>query len=123
MSRDFKGRYKNIWIIKNDRYYLDKILQTLAYNAYNRQKNPVKSKETNTYRFGYVPSYSNCRKQRKANERIQRGKSRNPWRAIKGMRNTIVHNYGIVDLSVIYDTVTKSIPEFYNQLKKLLIEV
>ncbi len=33
-----------------------------------------------------------------------------PWRAMKGMRNRIVHQYGDVDLSVIYDTVTHDIP-------------
>lgn len=33
-----------------------------------------------------------------------------PWRAIKGLRNRIVHEYGNVDLSVVYDTVKKDIP-------------
>lgn len=28
-----------------------------------------------------------------------------PWKEIKGMRNRIVHDYGIVDLSIICDTV------------------
>ena len=28
-----------------------------------------------------------------------------PWRAVKGLRNRIVHEYGNVDLSVVYDTV------------------
>ncbi|NLN55558.1 MAG: DUF86 domain-containing protein [Clostridiales bacterium] len=46
-----------------------------------------------------------------------------PWRAIKGMRNTIVHNYGIVDISIVYDTVKNSVPEFYKQLKQLLVEI
>jgi len=45
------------------------------------------------------------------------------WRAIKGMRNTIVHNYGIVDISIVYDTVKNSVPEFYKQLKQLLVEI
>lgn len=28
----------------------------------------------------------------------------------------IVHNYGAVDLAVVYDTVTNSIPELYKML-------
>ena len=33
-----------------------------------------------------------------------------PWRAIKGLRNRIVHDYGQVDLSVVYDTIKYDIP-------------
>ena len=39
-----------------------------------------------------------------------------PWQAIKGMRNRIVHDYGEVDLTIVYETVTKSIPEIYKKL-------
>ena len=43
-----------------------------------------------------------------------------PWRAIKGMRNRIVHEYGEVDFGIIYETITASIPEIYKQLETLL---
>ena len=33
-----------------------------------------------------------------------------PWRATKGLRNRIVHDYGQVDLSVVYDTIKYDIP-------------
>ena len=39
-----------------------------------------------------------------------------PWIAMFGLRNSIVHDYGSVDLSIIYDTLKNSIPELYNQL-------
>lgn len=42
-----------------------------------------------------------------------------PWRALKGMRNRIVHEYGNVDLSVVYDTVKNDIPELINKLKEI----
>ena len=42
-----------------------------------------------------------------------------PWRAMKGMRNRIVHEYGNVDLSVVYDTIKNDIPELVQKLKKL----
>ncbi len=42
-----------------------------------------------------------------------------PWRAMKGMRNRIVHEYGNVDMSVVYDTVKKDIPTLLIELKKL----
>ena len=28
-----------------------------------------------------------------------------PWRAVKGLRNRIVHDYGEIDMTVIYDTI------------------
>lgn len=43
-----------------------------------------------------------------------------PWQAIKGMRNRLVHEYGNIDLTIIYDTVTKDIPKLYEALAQLI---
>lgn len=42
-----------------------------------------------------------------------------PWRAMKGMRNRIVHEYGNVDLAVVYDTVKNDIPELLCKLEEI----
>ena len=42
-----------------------------------------------------------------------------PWRAMKGMRNRIVHEYGNVDMSVVYVTITEDVPELLMELEKL----
>ena len=42
-----------------------------------------------------------------------------PWIAIKGMRNKIVHDYGYVDLTIVYDTVIHGIPDMYEKLKSI----
>lgn len=39
--------------------------------------------------------------------------------AIKGMRNKIVHNYGVVNMAIVYDMVTRGIPEMYEKLIKI----
>lgn len=39
--------------------------------------------------------------------------------AIKGMRNKIVHNYGVVNMAIVYGTVTRGIPEMYEKLIKI----
>lgn len=44
-----------------------------------------------------------------------------PWRAIKGMRNKIVHEYGNVDMSVIYETVINDIPLLLDLLRKIVM--
>lgn len=41
------------------------------------------------------------------------------WRAMKGLRNRIVHEYGAVDLTIIYETLVKDIPK----LKKSILSV
>ena len=41
-----------------------------------------------------------------------------PWRAMKGLRNRIVHEYGNVDLSVVYDTVKTDIPALLDLITK-----
>lgn len=43
-----------------------------------------------------------------------------PWRAIKGLRNRIVHEYGNVDLTVVYDTVKNDIPQLLDDLKTIV---
>ena len=42
-----------------------------------------------------------------------------PWRAMKGLRNRIVHEYGNVDLSVVYDTVKTDIPALLDLITKI----
>ena len=40
-----------------------------------------------------------------------------PWRAIKGLRNRIVHEYGNVDMSVVYDTIKNDLPQLLDDFK------
>ncbi len=40
-----------------------------------------------------------------------------PWRAIKGMRNRIVHEYGDVEISIVYETVVNDLPALLKQLQ------
>ena len=42
-----------------------------------------------------------------------------PWRAMRGMRNVIVHEYIRIDLSDLWDTVTGDIPEVLPRMVKL----
>lgn len=39
-----------------------------------------------------------------------------PWTDIAGLRNRIVHDYGNVDLEVVYETLTNDIPQLKNEI-------
>ena len=40
-----------------------------------------------------------------------------PWRQIKGMRNIYAHDYDIIDNDMVWETITKEIPELREKLK------
>jgi len=42
-----------------------------------------------------------------------------PWRAMKGLRNRIVHEYGNVDMMVVFDTVKNDIPNLLTILEAI----
>ena len=42
-----------------------------------------------------------------------------PWRQIKGMRNIYAHNYDIIDNDIIWETITKEIPELKEKLQAI----
>ena len=42
-----------------------------------------------------------------------------PWRQIKGMRNIYAHDYDIIDNDIIWETITKEIPELNEKLQAI----
>lgn len=42
-----------------------------------------------------------------------------PWQSMAGMRDRLVHGYFDVDLDVVWETVSKDLPQLINQLKKI----
>lgn len=45
-----------------------------------------------------------------------------PWKAMKGMRNKIVHDYENIDLAVLWGTIQKSLPELKVEIEKIIFE-
>lgn len=104
---------------KDDRYYLEKIISDLKFvtdHTKGKAKEEIEKDELliDSIMFRIIQISEN---NSKLSERFKEAHKDVPWLAIKGMRNRIVHDYGYVDLTVVYDTVIHGIPEMYEKLK------
>lgn len=108
--------------LKNDRYYLGKILTDLSFVLAHTEgitKEEFTENEIliDSVLFRLIQVSENSDR---LTENFRMRHDNIPWHAMKGMRNRIVHEYGDVDLTIIYDTVTQDLPKLYADLKILL---
>ena len=107
---------------KDNQYYIKKIVTDLAFIIEHTEGLTHKELKENEilvdsvmFRLIQVSENSD-----KLTDDFKLNYSYIPWRAMKGMRNRIVHEYGNVDLAVVYDTVKNDIPELLNNLKEIM---
>ena len=108
--------------VKNDKYYLNKIIGDLEFMIEHTKDKSADEIEANpllmdSIMFRLVQIAENGEK---LTSDFKENHKEIQWKAIKGMRNRIVHDYGFIDLTIVYDTVANSIPELYKQLKTLV---
>ncbi len=46
-----------------------------------------------------------------------------PWKKVIGLRNIVIHEYSDVDLDIIWDIVTKNIPETKENIQEIYDEI
>ena len=107
--------------IKNDKYYLDKIIADLAFVIKQTDGKTQRDIEQNvllidSIMFRIIQIAEN---NSRLSDEFKTAHGEIPWTAIRGMRNRIVHDYGIVNMSIVYDTVTRWMPQMYAQLVKI----
>lgn len=107
---------------KNNQYFIRKIISDLAFVMKYTKNISQKQIEENallldSILFRIIQISENTDK---LTPNFKNALPNVPWRAIKGMRNLIVHNYGAVDLSLVYDTVIRSIPEYHKILSNII---
>ena len=56
-------------------------------------------------------------------EELQGSHKEIPWRAIKGMRNVHAHDYEKVDFDIVWNTLTKEIPDLRAKVMDILKEI
>ena len=110
---------------KDNRYYIGKIITDLAFiieHTKNFTQEELKDNEVlvDSIMFRLIQVAENSDK---LADEFKKLYSAIQWRAMKGMRNKIVHEYGNVDLTVIYDTVKNDIPKMLIQLRKIAEQI
>ena len=107
--------------IKGNQYYLDRIKTDLEFviaHTQGKTKEEIEADELliDSIMFRIIQIAEN---NSRLTDQFKAEHSEVPWIAIKGMRNKIVHDYGYVDLTIVYDTVMHGIPDMYEKLKSI----
>lgn len=98
---------------KNDQYYIEKIKADLLFIAKHMENVDIQSLKENevlqdSMLFRMIQISENAKK---LSEEYKRANNSIPWQEMYGLRNRIVHDYGSIDMRVIYDTLTIDIPD------------
>lgn len=106
--------------VKYDAYYIEKIKTDLLFIDRNMMGVTKPEFEENeilqdSMMFRLIQISENARK---LSEDYRKSKSDIPWGDIFGLRNKIVHDYGQVDLKIVYETLVYDIPDVYEMLKE-----
>ena len=106
--------------IKNDDYYISKIIQDLEFIVLHMNNVCIEELNDNeilldSMLFRMIQLSENAKK---LSDSYKMNNSNIPWNAIYGLRNRIVHDYGSVDLNVVYETLKNDIPELLQVVNK-----
>lgn len=105
---------------KNDHYYIQKILKDLEFIVIHMRTIDIEELNSDevlldSMLFRMIQVSENARR---LSDEYRQIHSTIPWNALYGLRNRIVHDYGNVDLNVVYETLKNDIPELLNILSK-----
>ena len=105
--------------MKNDEYYIQKILKDLYFisdHMIGVSKDDLDADEVlmDSMCFRLIQVQENAKK---LSEAYKLAHDDVEWRDIAGLRNYIVHDYGNVDITILFDTLTKDIPILIESLE------
>lgn len=99
--------------VKNDNYYIWKIKKDLEFIILQMRDVDIEELNANevlldSMLFRMIQISENARK---LSDDFKQERNDIPWIALYGMRNRLVHDYGHVDLTIVYETLKNDIPE------------
>jgi len=106
---------------KNDAYYIEKIVKDLNFISFHIDGVTISQLNSDevlqdSMAFRLIQISENAGKL--TNELKEKNKEI-PWGDIAGLRNRIVHDYGNVDLRIVFNTLKNDIPELRNMFIQL----
>lgn len=105
---------------KNDTYYVEKIINDLKF-IIKHMKDTTKEELNNNDLLWDSMMFRLIQISENSKSLTDEYKSRCkdiPWRDISGLRNRIVHDYGNVDIEIVYNTLTVDIPALLELFEK-----
>ena len=104
---------------KNDNYYLGKIRTDIEFIIVHMKDVDLRELNDNeilldSMLFRMIQISENAKR---LSEEYKEEKSNLPWNELTGLRNRIVHDYGNVDLNIVFETLKYDIPELMEQLR------
>ncbi len=108
--------------IKDDVYYVKKLLKDINFIIEKTSGKTLAQLENDevlcdSVMFRLIQISENSIK---LSDAFKSSHSYIPWYAIKGMRNRIVHDYGEVELHIVYQTITEDIPSIAKSLDSIV---
>ena len=105
---------------KTDEYYIQRIRKDLEFIVLHMHNIDMEELNVNeilldSMLFRMIQLSENAKK---LSEKYKSEHGGIPWNAMYGLRNRIVHDYGNVDLEVVYDTLKNDIPELLELLSE-----
>lgn len=107
--------------LKNDEYYIGKILTDLHFIVEHMEGVTISTLGENevlldSMSFRLIQIQENAKK---LTEAYKEAHNTIPWTDIAGLRNRIVHDYGNVDLDIIFFTLTEDVPWLITELERI----
>lgn len=104
---------------KNDLYYIRKLLEDLTFIVKHTKNMSFEELGTNeilldSMLFRLIQVSESARK---LSDDYKKTYPDIPWTAVYGLRNRIVHDYGSVDLGIVYSTLKNDIPALLDALE------
>ena len=106
--------------VKNDEYFIQTIMTDLSFvveHTKNIDQDELYRNEIllDSMLFRLIQISENANK---LSDEYKDEHNNIPWTAIYGLRNRIVHDYGNVDMEIVYSTLKDDIPELLEMIKK-----
>ena len=103
---------------KNDHHYLDKIKRDIAFIVAHMKGVDVQELNDNeilldSMLFRMIQISENAKK---LSAQYRESAGELPWNELIGLRNRIVHDYGSVNLNIVFETLKYDIPELLERL-------